>query len=271
MSPSTAMRALAGQQPRASRAPRASRTGSRCRRRRRGARPTRAAAISPRCGAGAQTGPPPRRSPRPRRRPRRRSRRPRGSSTTWCGPGRPAARPAPRPRASPGGSGCRRPPTTTSLAPYVGGAPRARSARTRPRWRAAIAATRGIVGVGDEGALRASGPRGSRPWRRRSRRASAKNSRCASGDEQDRGHVGLEGARERREIARLRYPHLADHPLGRARQVHDRQREADLAVLVARRLLDGEAAREDRRRELLRRRLAGRAGDRGQAEARRAA
>ena len=123
----------------------------------------------------------------------------------------------------------------------------------------------GIVGVGDEGAARlqsledlglAVGDRVERGEVLQVRR----------GDEQDRGDVGLEGARERREIARLREPHLAHHPLGRARQVDDRHRESDLAVLVAGRLLDGEAAREDRRREVLGRRLAGRARDGGQAE-----
>ena len=59
--------------------------------------------------------------------------------------------------------------------------------------------------------------------------------------EQDRRDLRLEGAGEPREVARLREPHLADHPFRVARQVDDRHRESDLAVLVPRRLLDGEA------------------------------
>ena len=165
------------------------------------------------------------------------------------------------------GSGCPPASATTSRRRHLGCRRAARSGRPVPARRAAMAVDPRIVGVGDERPVRLQSLEDLGLRRRRSRRPSAKNSRCAGGDEQDRGDVGLERARERREVPRRRQPHLAHHPRRAPRQVHDRHRETDLAVLVARRLLDGEPAREDRGREVLGRRLARRARDRRQPEA----
>ena len=115
---------------------------------------------------------------------------------------------------------------------------------------------------------RASGPRGSRPWRQRPSSSEPRNSRCAAAIRVIAATSGSK-ARESREISpSALIPISPTIHSGLRGQVDDRHREPDRAVLVARRLLDGEAPGEDRGGELLRRRLSGRARDRRQAEAR---
>ena len=146
----------------------------------------------------------------------------------------------------------------------------ARRARTAPRVRGASPRSRRRAG---SSALATNVPPGFSPSRISALASAiasteAKNSRCAGGHEQDRRDVGLEGARERREVARLREAHLADHPRRRCAAGSS----TDIGKPIWLFWLPGvfstaKRRREDRRREVLRRGLAGRAGDRREAKA----
>ena len=110
----------------------------------------------------------------------------------------------------------------------VGGRRAAEPHDRGPRCRAASAATRG------SSALATKMPSGLQALedlglgRRAIASSEAKNSQVRGGDERDRRDVGLEGrARAVESSPGARHPHLAHHPLGRARQVDDRHRESD--------------------------------------------
>ena len=85
-------------------------------------------------------------------------------------------------------------------------------------------------------------------------------------DARDRRDVRLEGPGKPRDLSERAHSHLSDHPVEPSLKIDDGHREPDRAVLVPRRLLDGESPGEDRGGEFLRGRLPDRARDRRQAE-----